>query len=713
MFGEGLTENPILRNFYDDLNQLIQVSEELQVQVLAKKIVNKDCRKEDMINLVVKVNTPIILQILEDSEIVPCKNLAAKIRGLWCEIVNILKKNYQDKYEIISESKFNISKQKCRKFQDAIVPNRISYKKHPSYKLTNKEYHAVSYENLISEIKQQERILIYGEAGIGKNFHFRSLLLEYFKDTKCTDHLILSVNLREINEEDQYEKVLFKQNFENSTKITYDLFCHCLSDDSFFASKKIVLFLYGADEIVNKKSSFYKIIYGKKNFSYKLVVWTRSSKLEELENIYDVILEVAGLNEENKETYFRKFFNEQKEDSTVSSESYYLKDKKENQKVNSQSQKNFEQYRSSEDCENYSDKLSKGQPSRSPVITSKSKDLIQTLKRKTPKFWELCKIPLFAELIGLVYNKNKNSLENAVSIIEEYVHHTFPQFSFEKTDETYIVCVLAYENLLNRQRLMKIDEKIWYSTNCFGGMATELSWEKDEISFKFNHKTFQEYFASKYIIKEMDDENNTKIRNDFKITENIRKLNNVLEFIYEIDPKTFKMISKINQHIPELFHDKEMLNVLNNVEKKDVLLTQNRRVTSSLLNYIGVHFPEDRLFKKLKFKKVSFDSIHFLNELFKYNLDSLTEIKVSHKYDHHEILYNSITEILENFKKLKSFCLKNVRISKENKRKKFSNILDKLEMINVENFPNLTFMGQRIGEINFSHSSIGEVLLSF
>lgn len=691
----GKRRDPYLLSKFKSDFEKISSNKDFQDELYSKGIIpSKEYHQGNYIDYIINADPVKIIKILRDLKLDIYSKLADKIVDFWNGFIRKAK-DYK-LYQITSQlqSKFDSENQpERRKFKDLRTPIRIFQKKPKT--LTNS---SVSNEDIMKWMKENQNVFIYGKAGIGKTFHSFDLLNYSINSSAYENYLILYVDLSLVKKDDEFEDVIFTQNFDKKSPETKDDLIYYLQQENLPRDAKIVFLFDCVEQMTLRESDFYEIIHGKK-IDHPLIVWSRSNKSDELKGLFDVVLEITGFSPQSIKMYFENFFDEY----SNMPERYENKHDTTDNTIESKKDLKPENNNKTVTTTN----ISKDKPYFNNSKLNKSSELINFLEKKRRDLFELCESPLFANLIATVWNREQKSMETVFTIFDKFVKHSLSSCLLRNSDDVDSIINQvgdsALENLLNRNEQMKIPYEIWKTSNCIGGLALKLDHIANSVKFQFYNTDFQEYFAAVSIINA----NDKKLDDILKEENNLIHLQYVLELIQNFKKSMFDRIRKKKPSVMNYLPTQEIVSLFKN--RDPTKLITNRFMSLSELNTTSMCFQNDEKASCLKFQNVFFKFKCPLDILSQYTIDNLTDLEISNKYDNNEISSDSIREMKNKFKKLKSFCLKNLRISKCDERIKFPQSLSEIKMIQVENFPNLDFNLPNIRRINFSHSHISQL----
>ena len=191
------------------------------------------------------------------------------------------------------------------------------------------------YTEIFTEKKKNgvaKRILVQGETGIGKTTFVKKLLLDWsnFEETKMPEEqehtlrrfdLVVSVNLKEVSTCQTFKEVLSQSRVfpDDETSSIQDLHSYIGENQD-----KVLLVFDGYDEYrtgskaeekygSRSNSPIYKIFHGSILRDCTVMVTTRSSRADELQEFADIHAEITGFNWRDRKAFMLKFLGSQTE----------------------------------------------------------------------------------------------------------------------------------------------------------------------------------------------------------------------------------------------------------------------------------------------------------------------------------------------------------------------------------------------------------------
>ncbi|CAD5126743.1 DgyrCDS14799, partial [Dimorphilus gyrociliatus] len=538
-------ENKLLNYHYTTIKDCLENVSLFETHLKSKRIVTTDsleeCGNFESIfkKHICHMKTGDLIEILLNMDLEKCYKLVNLIKNTWNNLLEKRKECIMEEFGTIKKFPFQKYNDTSINFKNILTPVQIV----PSSK--NSQNNCTNYNSDIDDDIYQcvieegcQRILVRGDAGMGKTFHSMKLLYNWAtSDNSLRDYLLLKVNLADIEDDDDLEKTLFLNNFTENTGVNLQLFQYFFTDyeKDCKERKKILLLLDGADELKYENSKFYSIITKINQIKYPVIVWSRHWKMRYVIETYDRIFEIIGFSPYNVKLYFRKFFNEENTPSLT--------------------------------YENMSNQLFK-------YLNEEKKDIL-----------EICRYPLVANLIAGLWEETKHEkLSDEYSIFKEVIKITLSNRGIEKGSNNYIEAMkycskVAFENLVYDKKINS--NEIFEKTNYFGGILTPvkvratLNSSTNKNEYKFIHFSFQEYLTANYIIKEFPNEvlNTETLKLILDKSKNLYLLTKVFLFIQQRNREVFIILVKINIKI---------LSIVSDTNEQIIQLLKDRKQSSEL-----------------------------------------------------------------------------------------------------------------------------------
>ncbi|CAD5122341.1 unnamed protein product [Dimorphilus gyrociliatus] len=366
------------------------------------------------------------------------------------------------------------------------------------FKLADKDkihdVNCINYSNFHELFnKGFNKILVQGDPGIGKTIQIRSLISSWYNDewNENLNTLVLLISLDYIQPFVDIIDVILKQNFLNIPYINRRIVELLLTEKS----KNVLLFIDGAEKLRVVSKSIDDIL-EKANCPVQTVIWSNKRRAKQIADTCDVIFELNGLNLNQLDKLLNHYYKNK--DSLIADFTKAI------------SQQN------------------------SQIIT------------------DLCKIPEFSLNLFQVWMKDmilftKNTFEILEEIINTSQNGKVYSIKFSKSS-TKLIEKSCFK-MLTKDKLTlstrSIDKRI--ILNYFKGLA-HIDIESD-INFgqvTFLHQSIKEYFASKFLIRTLENFNLCCLRN--------RDV--YLDLLFENDYSTsFNILNFIRQYSRQLFQD--------------------------------------------------------------------------------------------------------------------------------------------------------------
>ncbi|CAD5125439.1 unnamed protein product [Dimorphilus gyrociliatus] len=291
------------------------------------------------------------------------------------------------------------------------------------------------------------KILIQGNAGIGKTVHTKQLINSWMQDKWIENEsiLLLHVVLSKVNKDnDMYDEIV-RQNFKN-IKIPYvtrDIIQLLFQE----RSKNVILLLDGADEFDLNGHQFNELI--ENRCPVRTVIWSRKRKAAQIMRSCDICFELIGLNSQQMKIFFLDLC---RNDTRI--------------------YQNFE----------------------------------NNMARSDKCVADLCKIPLMATLIFSIWRETEESLPNLFCIYDNIVNIIIERNNYRR-EQKYIslkkFSKICFQKLLKNETIYLKKEEIDDIEADLKGLVHISSPTPTTNEFEFIHSSFLEFFAAKYIIKMM------------------------------------------------------------------------------------------------------------------------------------------------------------------------------------------------------------------
>lgn len=544
-----MEKNQLLLFYEKELRNLLRNDQLFVVKLKSENIININDLNEDIneyledeyLKNILCIKTSKFLNILYDLGKKLHLNLRNKIINTWEFLINEKKLLIQQELSTISKFPFinYIRRNSIVNFENIISPIVIRSRK--NVKNEDELINKVCQDdlNFIDYLQPSDRLLITGEAGIGKTYHFMKILNEWANNKQLINYLLLNINLNDINSNENLEETLFNQNFKNNNKITKNLLDYYLSNKCEDKNRRIILLIDGANELRYDNSIFNNVIEKSKQIDFPIIVWSRKWKADQIKGSYNYIFEIVGYNDEHVRLFFGKYFKEE----------LNLLHEKDDNRINTNDTNAF----------NILERKRSRRESLIEYLYTKQKDLLK-----------LCSNPLIAVITARIWRENKQLLKLDKFSIYDVIIEILIKKSIENNDmnESYSNIIkfcskLAFFNLiLNIPMIIDKDE---YDINKYGNLLIPFNYERNnQIILKFIHFSFQEYFTALFVVDNLKMDYKCRL-SDISCNENISdkerlidiichnknllKLKHIFDFIRGLDKDIFTILVKTNPDI--------------------------------------------------------------------------------------------------------------------------------------------------------------------
>ncbi|CAD5126931.1 unnamed protein product [Dimorphilus gyrociliatus] len=479
---------------------------------------------------------------------VKCQRLSELINNTWTILMkerkNILLKDLETipKFPFLKENPSQIN------FSKIFTPIQLVSSK--SNLVVDENFDDVkSFQKILID-EENKRILIRGDAGMGKTYHAMKILHSWVHDDTFLDNcLLLYIKLGAVQRTACKESLvdeLFTNNFKRDSCITKELFQYFFEQTE--CKEKMILLLDGADELKYEDSIFNDIV-KKCNFTiYPVIVWARNWKIRHVSDTYDFVFDINGFNERQLKIYFEKFFNEDNLPD-LKLPFYHNKSHK----------------KLTTNCFHHDGKVIK-----------KSDILFQMLKTENKEVFNICNSPLIACLVAGIWEETDTDIIGTrYSIFDQSIQILLTKAGIDSKSNDYTKILeycskLAFENLLYNKEI-SINE-IVKKSDYIGGLLIPVKKKSSMTQFKeftFIHIFFQEYLTARYIINLYQDSKKNEsiiqsLKTYFDKLENLFLLKNVFSFLQEINYKVFSQIIEENKNILMVLEtDQRIIDIIN------------------------------------------------------------------------------------------------------------------------------------------------------
>lgn len=473
-----------------------------------------------------------------------------------------------------------------------------------------------------------KRILVVGEAGMGKTCHFQKVFSDWaVNDDILSNFLVFKIDLSEVKASDCLQDIIFTQNFQKEKLDLKKDFIKLIVSDEYLAENKKILFLIdGIDDSKNINLFLSKLV-SKASWpkNYYLIAWSKIWITKKLQTDFNLYFELIGYDDELKGIFFNKFF------------------------------RNLEKIRKQDEI--VVDKQLQEE-------TVESKRFLSFLRNCRRDLLTACSNPLIAIITAIIWEEEKDDMKFKDNLIfEKFIKVLLERKSIYKETKFYTdiinhVSEKAYLKFFFNKPITetKIIKKSFY----FGGILRKQSKynSNKKIPLEFINNSLLEFLTAKYIVETLsnDDRRNIKNLNDVIAAichEDINfKYKRMFHFMFHLSHEVYLQLLKMNPKI-RVFYDSFPIDYLNtkslNINKSTVDI-QGLKITPYLWKSIIENIPRNVTRINLSNVKIDerdcFRSLidQFSDTLENLTLDSMLEMRIS---------VEIIELILEKFKKLK------------------------------------------------------------
>lgn len=494
-----LYHEKLLQDLLSDNNLLIKIRAEMRTN--GHTDLDKDFCMNDrtaLLKEIIALKTGELLKIFSDIDSRRMKKFLDEIRNTWKNFVQKIKLNTKKKISTLPKFPFYSDNQNNVKLEKILTPLQVRICRDQDIL---REHDIIDEIQLLPKLKKSNRILIHGDAGIGKSFHCKSILHKWTENKILNDYLVLRIELIDVVSGKSLIETIIDQNLTESMKDEENLLKYFMSDKCEYKYRKIILLLDGADEFLVEQSEIKNIINKSSHVQHPIIVWTRPINIKKIEETYDIVLEIMGFNSIQKEKFFDKLLPKK---TGIESEGYKL---------------------------------------------------FSYLIREKSEIFKSCSNPLFAALTVYIWKQSKD-VESLTEIIEKAIEILLKKSKIIGKEGNLDEIILplgrqALEFILNK-KVMTLDRKEY--PNDLGGLINfKDDCKKDgKTEFRFLHYLFHEYCAAKFIVSDLnklpDDKSIQRIPNIFGVNNPIH-FKKILEFVNEMDQKLYQIILQIQPHL--------------------------------------------------------------------------------------------------------------------------------------------------------------------
>lgn len=334
--------------------------------------------------------------------------------------------------------------------------------------------------------KKFGKIVVQGKPGIGKSVQYRYLTYLWAIDKWDDDsdeRLLLNVKVMDIKEDEDLYDTILRQNFYDIPYISKDLLKIIMNENK----ENIILFIDGADELNNDNMDL-KVLIECITPDMNTIIWSRNWKVKDI--LYDLLYEMKGFNESQLEIFLFKCFSG-------------------NEK--------------------------------------KTKRFLKQLKFFDDNLKELLRIPLLAlNLFILQSNDDDICTKTRYDIYTKILNLINPRVEDNENLIMKEVIKQCFKQLSKNRVKLEFNKTECEELESLIGQLSQITRFTDKYSnnstIEFYHLSFQEYFASKYLLKKSKKYLfHQKIEKHFKSvsTKNIFSL---MDFIRDEDSELFNKI---------------------------------------------------------------------------------------------------------------------------------------------------------------------------
>lgn len=546
---------------------------------------------------------------------------------------------------------------------EILAKSDTSHQQLLDYSPGNKPNKTLSKRELLGSIEIAPSVinqyLIKGDSGIGKTFHFVSILLDWAEGNDILQKFtLLHLELDKIKSSNLIDEI-FKQNFSKNTIVTKPLLEYFLSNKD--DSVKILLLIDGAEELRVNKGEIYSIVCEKFDLPFQMIVWSRVEKAKEIENLFTHRYQLLGLNETQINNIFVSCFSR-----------------------NSGAENNY------------------------------AEDLMKLIK-SDDDLKKICEIPLFVLIIARVWPKKDVRKSRKYLVIQISIQVLFEQKNHDQNSiENYLnyLKTSAYDSFINNTLIKEVD--IIKETQGFDGLLQSCDSSMGSgYQWKFFHTIYLEYFVAQYVIDNWS-EINDQFLTDFNAIENKFILRSVFEFIKEGNTEIF--LSIISQMTDTKFLEEDIPKDL-----LDILKQKNLKNLELSLSYfpkriIQPWLASQRFIKRIKLHNVLFEFDVFVNGIIANPQPLLTDLFIS-VIDNPEQHIRGLQRLVCDLKYLKKLSLINVSFS-SGKCDIYSKSLLEITLENcylqkIDKSDGICFNCSNLQKINLSKNTFSSIIFVF
>lgn len=338
--------------------------------------------------------------------------------------------------------------------------------------------------------EKYRKILVIGNSGMGKSIHIQYIIYQWATNRWITDndYLIIRLNLKDFNKGNDISSEILRQNFKHLEFMNRDTVELLLKEEE----ENIILCIDGYDDFHSDSPRVQYIIDCQKP-TFKTMIMCREMKASEIKKTADAIFKLNRIPHCKLMNLFRNF--------------------------------------SKNDASGY-------------LI------LLNDMLKKYGLLQSICQIPILAVRVYIFFQTEELNIDmTAYDFFDKFIKHLYKivnvtekQLANKHLTNFYKLCLLN----LSKEKIVCKKKLILKIAVIFKSLLTIDVYKADEnkLQIQFHDKSFQEFFAAKYIIHLFGKNNFTelneilnKVFNAPKTSRfsNIYILNNVFNFISEYD----------------------------------------------------------------------------------------------------------------------------------------------------------------------------------
>lgn len=427
----------------------------------------------------------------------------------WFSLINNVRNLYQNNPEsVILPSFINGGHQTLKKSFFNLELAEISVRDVTSTLKNSTNYEYNSFQNILT--CDYKKIVIQGDPGAGKSIQAKYFLHSWANNqwSSYDRLLLLFINFKLIEEDDDFFDTLLKQNFTNTPYMT-----KCLLMCVFWEQhEEIVLVLDGADERIQQDGILKSIIDCKiANHYPRTIIWTRKWMAQEIMHTCDICFEILGIGDGNLRTFLEKYYEIDDRDFRL-----------------------FKQL--------FSNELSKIQ--------------------------EFCKIPLLALLIFYTWRNERNLVNTNIFDIYEKALQKIMDIPIDDHDIIKKFKKECFYQISHGKITLKLKKNELRIIEGYYKLISQIVRKKDDVyDIEFCHLSIQEHLAANYLLNRFHHSRKIlfirKRHKKEKHFRNIRSMNiyNVLFIVNEKDSNIFKRILSLHDNLRRLFHHDKSIEI--------------------------------------------------------------------------------------------------------------------------------------------------------